>query len=63
MVFWATTNHTGEHGDKKQNTLPYTLQVKVVEVCLVYLLFLAVFKEEISKRFTSIQDCNISWFS
>ena len=35
MVFWSTTNHTGENGDKKQNTLPYTLQVKVVEVCLV----------------------------
>ena len=35
MVFRATTNHTGENGDKKQNTLPYTLQVKVVEVCLV----------------------------
>jgi hypothetical protein len=34
-VFRATTNHTGENGDKKQNTLPYTLQVKVVEVCLV----------------------------
>ncbi len=35
MVFRATTNNTGENGDKKQNTLPYTLQVKVVEVCLV----------------------------
>ena len=35
IVFRATTNHTGENGDKKQNTLPYTLQVKVVEVCLV----------------------------
>lgn len=35
MVFTATTNNTGENGDKKQNTLPYTLQVKVVEVCLV----------------------------
>ena len=35
MVFRATTNYTGENGDKKQNTLPYTLQVKVVEVCLV----------------------------
>ena len=35
MVFRATTNHTGENGEKKQNTLPYTLQVKVVEVCLV----------------------------
>ena len=34
-AFRATTNHTGENGDKKQNTLPYTLQVKVVEVCLV----------------------------
>ena len=35
VVFTATTNNTGENGDKKQNTLPYTLQVKVVEVCLV----------------------------
>ena len=35
MVFTATTNNTGENGDKKQNTLPYTLQVKVMEVCLV----------------------------
>ena len=35
IVFRATTNNTGENGDKKQNTLPYTLQVKVVEVCLV----------------------------
>ena len=35
MVFTATTNTSGENGDKKQNTLPYTLQVKVVEVCLV----------------------------
>ena len=35
MGFRATTNHTRENGDKKQNTLPYTLQVKVVEVCLV----------------------------
>ena len=35
MVFTATTNNTGENGDKKQNTLPYPLQVKVVEVCLV----------------------------
>ena len=34
-VLQATTNHTGENGDKKQNTLPYILQVKVVEVCLV----------------------------
>ena len=34
MVFRATTNHTGENGEKKQNTLPYTLQSKVVEVCL-----------------------------
>ena len=34
-MFRATTNHTGENGDKKQNTLPYTLQFKVVEVCLV----------------------------
>ena len=35
MVFTTTTNTSGENGDKKQNTLPYTLQVKVVEVCLV----------------------------
>ena len=35
MLFTATPNTTGENGDKKQNTLPYTLQVKVVEVCLV----------------------------
>ena len=35
MGFRATTNHAGEKGDKKQNTLPYTLQVKVVEVCLI----------------------------
>ena len=35
MVFTATTNNTGENGDKKQNTLPYTLQFKVVEVCLI----------------------------
>ena len=34
-VFTATANTSGENGDKKQNTLPYTLQVKVVEVCLV----------------------------
>ena len=35
MVFTTTPNNTGENGDKKQNTLPYTLQSKVVEVCLV----------------------------
>ena len=35
MVFKTTPNTSGENGDKKQNTLPYTLQVKVVEVCLV----------------------------
>ena len=35
MAFTATTNNTGENGDKKQNTLPYPLQFKVVEVCLV----------------------------
>ena len=35
MVFTATTNNTGENGDKKQNTLPYPLQFKVVEVRLV----------------------------
>ena len=35
MVFRATTNHTGENGDKKQNTLPYPYNFKVVEVCLV----------------------------
>ena len=34
-VFRTTTNTLGENGDKKQNALPYTLQVKVVEVCLV----------------------------
>ena len=35
MVFTATTNNTGENGDKKQNTLPYTLQFRRKEVCLV----------------------------
>ena len=35
MAFTATTTNTGENGDKKQNTLPYPLQFKVVEVCLV----------------------------
>ena len=35
MVFKTTPNITGENGEKKQNTLPYTLQVNVVEVCLV----------------------------
>ena len=35
MVFTATTNNTGENGDKKQNTLPYPYNFKVVEVCLV----------------------------
>ena len=35
IVFRVTTTTLGENGDKKQNTLPYTLQVKVVEVCLV----------------------------
>ena len=35
MVFRATTNNTGENGDKKQNTLPYPYNFKVVEVCLV----------------------------
>ena len=35
IVFRATTNHAVENGDKKQNTLPYTLQSKVVEVCFV----------------------------
>ena len=39
MVFRATTNHTGENGDKKQNTLPYTLQSKVVELSLVGAVF------------------------
>ena len=34
-VFRATTNTTGENGDKKQNTLPYPYNFKVVEVCLV----------------------------
>ena len=35
MVFTATTNTSGENGDKKQNTLPYPYNFKVVEVCLV----------------------------
>ena len=35
MVFTATTNNTGENVDKKQNTLPYPYNFKVVEVCLV----------------------------
>ena len=35
MVFTATTNNIGENGDKKQNTLPYTLQFRRKEVCLV----------------------------
>ena len=35
MVFTATPNITGENGDKKQNTLPYPYNFKVVEVCLV----------------------------
>ena len=35
MVFTATTNTSGENGDKKQNTLPYTLQFRRKEVCLV----------------------------
>ena len=35
MVFTATPNATGENGDKKQNTLPDTLQFKFLEVCLV----------------------------
>ena len=35
MVFTATTNTSGEITPKKQNTLPYPLQFKVVEVCLV----------------------------
>ena len=35
MAFTATTNNTGENGDKKQNTLPYPYNFKVVEVCLV----------------------------
>ncbi len=35
MVFTATTNTTGENGDKKQNTLPYAYKFRVVEVCLV----------------------------
>ena len=34
-IVFRATNNTGKNGDKKQNTLPYTLQVKVVEVCLV----------------------------
>ena len=35
MVFTTTTNNTGENGDKKQNTLPYPLQFRRKEVCLV----------------------------
>ncbi len=35
MVFTITTNTSGENGDKKQNTLPYLYNFKVVEVCLV----------------------------
>ena len=35
IVFRATTNNTGKNGDKKQNTLPYPYNFKVVEVCLV----------------------------
>ena len=35
MVFRATTNNTGENGNKTQNTLPFALKSKVVEVCLV----------------------------
>ena len=35
MVFTATTNTSGKNGDKKQNTLPYPYNFKVVEVCLV----------------------------
>ena len=35
MVFTTTTNTSGENGGKKQNTLPYTLQFRRKEVCLV----------------------------
>ena len=35
IVVRATPNSTGENGDKKQNTLPYTLQFRRKEVCLV----------------------------
>ena len=35
MVFTITTNSTGKNAPKKQNTLPYPLQFRVVEVCLV----------------------------
>ena len=35
MVFTDTPYSPGENGDKKQNTLPYTLQFKVVEVRLI----------------------------
>ena len=35
MVFTNTPNNSYKITRKKQNTLPYTLQVKVVEVCLV----------------------------
>ena len=35
MVFTATTNTSGENGDKKQNTLPYPCKFWRQEVCLV----------------------------
>ena len=35
IVFRATTNHTGENGDKKQNTRRYTLKIKVSDVCWI----------------------------
>jgi hypothetical protein len=35
MTFSSDYSKKGENGNKKQNTLPYTLQSKVVEVCLV----------------------------
>ena len=35
MTFSSDYSKKGENGGKKQNTLPYTLQFKVVEVCLV----------------------------
>ena len=34
-VFRATTNNTGENGDKKQNTRRYTLKFKVSDVCWI----------------------------
>ena len=35
MAFTATTNNTGENGDKKQNTRRYALKIKVSDVCWI----------------------------